>query len=592
MINKIELKSINELLGESFYIPSYQRGYRWTKLEVRNLLDDIWEFSKKKKDNKEFYCLQPIVVYKKNEMWEIVDGQQRLTTIRIILSHLVQNHLKRPLEDAFKKPIFQIEYQTRGQEFLDFLDNIEESDKNIDFFYIWQAYKEIDIWFNDKDYDECNDFISTILTKDDDKNPVKVIWYDLTDEILIEENAIDVFTRLNIGKIPLTNSELIKGLILQKGNFAKEIHTLKQIQIASEWDGIEKKLQDDSFWFFIYNPNDKLKYDNRIEFIFDIKSKRTVDSEFYHTFIHFKNDIENISKTTESSIDQIWMENKKNFLILEDWYNDNKTYHYVGFLVDCGIPIKSIIDAARDKSKDEFIEVYLKGEIRKQVKCNIDEIEYGDKRIKRILLLFNIQTVLETQKSDMRFPFNKYKSKDGGWDIEHVCSQTEKVITGNNRISWIDDILDYFTGTSNSIEVSRFIDNLEKTKKNKSILQICKNLLDLKTATKIGESSFNKSFGLVRKYFKEDNLDDNNDISNLALLDAVTNRSYGNAFFPVKRKRIISNDSKGIFVPIATKNLFLKYYSNKMGDVMYWNREDAKDYLIAIKRVLQEFLPS
>ena len=76
----------------------------------------------------------------------------------------------------------------------------------------------------------------------------------------------------------------------------------------------------------------------------------------------------------------------------------------------------------------------------------------------------------------------------------------------------------------------------------------------------------------------------------MALLDSTTNRSYGNSFFPIKRKRIIENDSKGIFVPIATKNLFLKYYSKKLGDVMYWNNDDAKDYLDAIKITLKDYL--
>jgi len=74
-------------------------------------------------------------------------------------------------------------------------------------------------------------------------------------------------------------------------------------------------------------------------------------------------------------------------------------------------------------------------------------------------------------------------------------------------------------------------------------------------------------------------------------LDAATNRSYGNSFFPIKRKRIIENDKNGIFVPIATKNLFLKYYSKKMGEIMYWSSNDADNYLAAIKATLEDFLP-
>ena len=58
--NKIELKSVSELLEMKFFIPSYQRGYRWTYLQIENLLNDIWEFSKGV--DGDFYCLQPLVV--------------------------------------------------------------------------------------------------------------------------------------------------------------------------------------------------------------------------------------------------------------------------------------------------------------------------------------------------------------------------------------------------------------------------------------------------------------------------------------------------------------------------------------------------
>ena len=96
--NKIDLKSVKELLGMHFFIPSYQRGYRWTKQQVLDLLNDIKEFAEKKKDEYEFYCVQPLVVklmdnkekeqnnLNTNEDWyEVIDGQQRLTTIYLIL---------------------------------------------------------------------------------------------------------------------------------------------------------------------------------------------------------------------------------------------------------------------------------------------------------------------------------------------------------------------------------------------------------------------------------------------------------------------------------------------------------------------------
>ena len=49
--SNIELKSINDLLGMKFFIPSYQRGYRWTKLQVEPLLNDINDFEPQPKNN-------------------------------------------------------------------------------------------------------------------------------------------------------------------------------------------------------------------------------------------------------------------------------------------------------------------------------------------------------------------------------------------------------------------------------------------------------------------------------------------------------------------------------------------------------------
>ena len=99
MSQPLELKTVNDLLGENFYIPHYQRGYRWTSQQVNDLLNDIWSFSRKPATEivqGEFYCLQPVVVKKKtwNEDgydingYEVIDGQQRLTTLFIIIQYL------------------------------------------------------------------------------------------------------------------------------------------------------------------------------------------------------------------------------------------------------------------------------------------------------------------------------------------------------------------------------------------------------------------------------------------------------------------------------------------------------------------------
>jgi hypothetical protein len=604
--NKIELKAIRELLGMKFFIPSYQRGYRWTERQVKDLLDDVYDFKG------EWYCLQPLVVKERNEVtldkiknandlnevknilkgeWEVIDGQQRLTTIYIILSYL-----------SWEKKYF-IEYETKINS-KDFLAKIDKNkrDDDIDYYHMVTARKQIEDWFSDKDEDEKKAFYEILLDK------VQFIWYESVDK-----DPIEIFTRLNIGKIPLTNAELIKALFLQKGNFAEEKATLKQIQIASEWDTIEKALQDDAFWFFINNPNNLLKYDNRIEYIFDLMRGRTKDCEYYYTFNEFHKDLSNNQKESKLNFDNLWLEIKRYFLTLEEWFKDYELFHYVGYLVDCKKNIDDIKKESLGKTKMEFKE-YLKMEIKKEIDFQIQKLDYNDSKdkIKKVLLLFNIQTVLETQKSDMRFPFHKYKLEK--WDIEHVRSQSEKDITGKDRWDWIKIILEYFTGSQKDIEAEDYIsikqkeiDKLKETIQQNQheaenikkqldeieiIMGICSPLIKMLKHKKIEDDLFDKSQTDVLEYFNEDVEPEGiNNISNLALLDASTNRSYQNAFFPIKRKRIIENDKNGIFVPITTRNLFLKYYSKKIGNVMYWNKEDAKDYLDAMKRTLKSFLP-
>jgi uncharacterized protein with ParB-like and HNH nuclease domain len=101
--NIIEMKSVSNLLGLKFFIPSYQRGYRWNDQQVEDLLNDINDFRPENinnSDEKTWYCLQPLVVKKvkkadshsdetieEEDWYEVIDGQQRLTTIYLIIHY-------------------------------------------------------------------------------------------------------------------------------------------------------------------------------------------------------------------------------------------------------------------------------------------------------------------------------------------------------------------------------------------------------------------------------------------------------------------------------------------------------------------------
>lgn len=348
MESKIELKTVNELFGMNFYIPSYQRGYRWTEQQVKDLLNDIDEF---KPEAGDWYCLQPLVVKKqildialfkqeienKTELqeitaalnrqirYEVIDGQQRLTTIHIVLSYFKATNT------------FDIEYETR-KESKEFLRNITTQDESlsqayIDFSYMYRAYNTVETFMEQRNQEQRDNF------KDKLENSVKFIWYE-TDE----PDPIKVFTRLNIGKIPLTNAELIKALFLNRSNFSKdESVRLRQQEMASEWDNIEYALQNEEFWLFLHKPD--YKKPTRIDFIFDLIceqnklniNKDNIGTDQYHTFRYFYE----YFKTEKADMECCWKAVKEYFQIFQEWYNDLELYHYIGYLICQGCDMKS-----------------------------------------------------------------------------------------------------------------------------------------------------------------------------------------------------------------------------------------------------------
>ncbi|MHA3786844.1 DUF262 domain-containing protein [Flavobacterium hauense] len=553
------LKTINELRDYSFFIPSYQRGYRWASTEIRDLLNDICEFKPKEvenSDDKTWYCLQPIVVKYDGQKsyYEVIDGQQRLTTIYLILFHLNQY-----LAEDYREPLFSLNYETRTDS-NKFLNELELSTgyDNIDFHYISEAYKTIKDWFKLKSSDRSfnrNDFESKF------KFSTKVIWYESS-----EDDAISIFTRINIGKIPLTNSELIKALFLNSSNFEdrnREKLKLRQLEIATEWDLIEQSLQRNKFWFFL--TGDK-KSTNRIELIFDMMNDSLDPTDKYSTFRYFS---KKFTLNTKDTIDKNWQEIKNRYQRFSEWFDDRELYHKIGFLItEKHITIKELYHLSSEKTKKEF-KNSLDELIKESVKnINFEVLQYDDKEdVKRILLLYNLLTILKSDRESAYFPFDLFKIEN--WDIEHITSIKNEM--PDKKDEWLKDAI---------IFIDPDIDKKGVLKKRAS------EFVDFKDNEKF-KLLYEDIINHFNHNFKEDDI---NDISNLTLLDASTNRGYKNAVFPLKRKTIINRDKQGIFVPICTKNVFLKYFSEYPPKISFWTPEDKEHYEKDLLSVLEQYL--
>lgn len=564
--NNPYLKSVNELLQYNFFIPAYQRGYRWTEQEVGDLLKDINEFIPKEvegSDNKTWYCLQPLVIKKCDkeiiekfhievgkDWYEVIDGQQRITTIFLIVHYI--NEMWRGRQ---KFNEIQLKYETRdkSEEFLkhlkiDEFDKINVNKENIDFFHISVAYQTIHSWFQSQKNFDTSNFESKFI------HSVKVIWYET-----LAVDSINIFTRINMGKIPLTNSELIKALFLNSSNFKNsdpDKVLLIQLEIASEWDRIEYALQDESFWYFLNKETNFLT--PRIEFIFDLIAEKPIKRDDYFTFRYFSKKF--INKTEKEIIDN-WQEIKVYYQTLEEWFINRELYHKIGFLVATGTEIKTLISLKKNKSKIEFKES-LNDLIKGKVSVQLSELEYQKGPVKNVLLLYNIQTMLNNINETNRFPFDRYKKEK--WDVEHISAVAEEMPqTEKHQKDWL-------------MEVSKFISNSELKSK----------------AENYNKDQFQEVYNQILKHFdEEEKVENENEISNLALLDVKTNRGYGNAVFPVKRDKIIQKDKAGIFIPICTKNVFMKLYNDDVDQMTFWGEKDRKVYVKDIADTLEKFLP-
>jgi len=636
-IENPRIRPICELVGLNFFIPRYQRGYRWGEQEITELLDDILQYYKStivQECNREskiskFYCLQPIVVKKKNwqtesnekiEGWELIDGQQRLATLFIILSYL-----EKIREDYYdnKTDIYFIDFETR-ENCKDFFDNkkftSEINYSNVDFYHISKGYEYVKEWFKDKLVFRLH-VLETILNT---INNVSVIWYEAKEDnhnTTQEDSSIDLFTRLNDGKIPLTDSELIKALLLQGDRYpSTEQRYVNQrlFEIASEWDEIEATLQDEKMWYFLndttYQPSSKIESifkllaekwneGNAKKFIqFEEKEGKPKHFEYlvFDRYLlkkreHFQHSNDQ-NKYILDPINEIWKEVKETFSLFLEWYEDNTLYHYIGYLLAIkGKNKEKLISELllSNLTKTGFVK-FLKKEIatviniKKKKENSLDlktlkELTYGtdNPEIINILLLFNVETLIKHHKENARFPFHLYK-KEEITSIEHIHPQNpDDIDTDLDRSTiWL---------RSHKDTLSILITNVDEEQKKE--IEKCISGMNM-LILKFDKDQFKNIYiSVIELYTKISGIKENkvHTLYNLALVDKDTNSALNNSFFDIKRE-ILKNKKLRRYIPICTQRAFSKYYSSSPQEMIFWRNEDRKSYFDQIEVMYNSFI--
>lgn len=550
----LKILSVGDITGD-FFVPAYQRGYRWGEHEVRHLLDDIRD-----SDGATYY-LQPVVVKGRGDgSWELVDGQQRLTTLYLLFHYLKGTHLPSAATN------YSITYETREGSKA-YLDQLSEADanRNIDFFHMFRAYRCIEEWFAKFEHRTTHEATRLYGYLFDH---VKVLWYEAPQEV----DSIDLFTRLNVGRIPLTDAELVKALLLSHGQ-AGPGHTDRALEIAAHWDGIERDLRVPEVWAFVTGGAEEATH---IGLLLDTLADgpRGVERPPFHTF-------ESLRDQIEGDPQGFWRDVVDLHSLVLGWYEDRALFHKVGYLTAVGRTFAELVEVSKHKGRSAF-EAALDDEIRSHLALTAGEVAdltyAANRKTSDVLLLMNVETIQAMQDSSERYSFRAQAA--GAWSLEHIHAQNaEPLNTVGQWRAWLEFHRKALADLPDPDGDRRA-----------SLLGRIEELL----STELTQHSFSAvEKELTAVFSSSDEPDDGevDSITNLALLGQRDNAALNNSVFEVKRREIIRRDKEGSYIPACTRNVFLKYYTDAGNQQLhFWSAADRQTYLTAILEAVGPYL--
>ena len=594
------LKSIEELLDFNFRIDAYQRGYRWDTAQVYSLLTDIDEFTP---EFQSFYCLQPLVIRRIDDTtYELIDGQQRTTTISLILMY-------------FKSKSYQLLYTTRNTEdngINSFIERIptlpipefsipEGIDSfgaidslifnfwkeniivdspeinTVDNFYFYKNQVVISNWFSQFDAEAIEIFKHKLY------HQTKVIWY-VEDDASDDKQIIEKFINFNEGKIELEQAELIKALFVL--DIAKTPNAVQrqyeENQFADDWNIIEHQMSDQKFWQFVTSNKNDENLANKINLLFQLHNGFGKSEDKFYNYRKYENAFKNNVETYKPD----WADITQLYNNLEEWFFDRTSYHLVGTIIHLTeFNISKVLEVANESSTKTIFRNKLRGLISDEFskeKYELEKIKYGDSAVFKMLFLYNI-ALTETEDLETFFPFYRfYETKC--WNIEHILAKND------DGLDSFEEFNNFYLDIQNLINVST-VEDINQENKD-IILELLKELKLLITENKKGDCK-KKIKEINDKIVEFFNVDDFN---NLCLLDDKTNKQIGKKPFRRKRDIILELDDEikidsDAYIPIGTKNVFLKKSTNSSAfQIDYWSIRDRELYLKMVKSTITNFL--
>lgn len=239
-----------------YHIPGYQRPYSWTKQETGLLFDDLYNFFQEEKSDN--YFLGSIVLIKEEQKRyaEVIDGQQRLTTLSILFSAMADAFGDSECKSDCKAYLCE---KGKALEGIEAKPRVFLRDADHPFFYKYIQNVQLDALValdpvtldtEAKKHIRENCALLREKLKDiflDDKQRLEFTQFLLTRCYLVvvstpsQESAFRIFTVMNSRGLDLLPTDIIKSTVI--GNLPKE----KQQEYTEKWEGLEELTGRDGF---------------------------------------------------------------------------------------------------------------------------------------------------------------------------------------------------------------------------------------------------------------------------------------------------------------------------------------------------------
>lgn len=571
-----------------YLIETYQRGYKWGSEKgepVDKLLQDLWQSYKEAQESstsREYY-LQYITVKRVQRpegeaVLEVIDGQQRLTTLSLLCSVLrylqpmqepcfTDNKLDYSIRENFLRDFV---YDDRCQLLLtqpgwsEFIENYPDCDRQ-DVWYLFAALHRI------------HDFLKSHAGQ----VPGDLIGFEqhLATRVMLIVNAVEegvasekVFRNLNSNRVLLAESELIKGFLLTYAGresqpehaSPRSFHEILELRatLGRRWDEMER-------WTGRKNVNAFYSQAGSGPFLLlrlvanhhGYKPDASLNERFpLLSFLQHR--IQKGKLTAGAALDELWLCHS----LLQEWFEQDQMHNCLGMLffsqeysAERQLLLTKLTSPAVLKSGPLH---FLRGEIR-QLPClglKADDLHYDENRhkIHDLLLLINAFPV-----AAQRFDFSSFG--EGSWSLEHIFPQNPR--RKGAPLQEVDQEL--------------LLELIPKEQLNAELL----NLLQQPELSKDEQERLKDKLRITAPLL--------HGVGNMALLQSDDNSSMGNGFFDKKRQRIVDRISTGSFVPAHTFNVFSKLVLPTSASLNMWSKGDMEAHIQYIEnerlRIIQAF---